>query len=664
MKIDSRSYTCAIGACAAFGLAVGAASAQDCGAGTVSEMEFCGEDTNGGCNAQPAAFQDIDCGDSVNGTAWADMESRDTDWYRVALPDPDGDGQATLRATLSSEFPGVVFIIAGIDDCNSTIVASGFSDPGCAGGDAVAACLPPGNYTVFVSVGNPDGSAIFEGYPCIAGENDYLVTVECIQAGEPNSECIVLDPACIDAAGGCDQANGTPGCDDPVCCTEVCNFDPFCCNTEWDETCVEAAVAICGIFVYECNSGAGAPANDCCTDPMMVMAGDTVMFDTTMAATDGPEAECGSTGGDTQVHNDVWYIIQAPGDGRLTASVCGAADFDTKIAAYNAGDGSLECSQLIGAFIGCNEDCTAEDTASELSLDVAANTFYLIRLGGFNTESGTGVISFDFKQVLWDTGPNRALVFNGALTNLGWSSGSPAAGQPQRWTAQAFTLPALPEGAGTWNICQLNPNGFEPAGVLNETLEYIVWARTGTDQPVDGDQIVSGSVPLPFAVEDPDGDAGNLWRYPMSVDFDLPPGDYWLTVYGANTTGGASNWAWFANPDNGINVLDGGGAPFMWRSEMFPDPGFQMYTTPLVEQAEGLDPNDVYNASFEVLGNPVEGAPCPADLDGSGDVGPADLAILLAAWDSDPGGPPDFDGNGSVGPEDLAVLLAAWGDCP
>jgi hypothetical protein len=49
----------------------------------------------------------------------------------------------------------------------------------------------------------------------------------------------------------------------------------------------------------------------------------------------------------------------------------------------------------------------------------------------------------------------------------------------------------------------------------------------------------------------------------------------------------------------------------------------------------------------------------PADLDGDGAVGAADLAILLGQW----GGPGsgDLDGDGSVGAADLAVLLGAWG---
>jgi hypothetical protein len=48
------------------------------------------------------------------------------------------------------------------------------------------------------------------------------------------------------------------------------------------------------------------------------------------------------------------------------------------------------------------------------------------------------------------------------------------------------------------------------------------------------------------------------------------------------------------------------------------------------------------------------------DLDGDGQVGPTDLASLLAGWGgASPG--QDLDGSGSVGVEDLTVLLAAWG---
>ncbi len=54
---------------------------------------------------------------------------------------------------------------------------------------------------------------------------------------------------------------------------------------------------------------------------------------------------------------------------------------------------------------------------------------------------------------------------------------------------------------------------------------------------------------------------------------------------------------------------------------------------------------------------------CPADLDGSGAVDAADLAVLLGAWGTSGTNASDLDGSGTVGGSDLAILLGAWGAC-
>ncbi|MEC9373538.1 MAG: hypothetical protein VYC34_06830 [Planctomycetota bacterium] len=54
--------------------------------------------------------------------------------------------------------------------------------------------------------------------------------------------------------------------------------------------------------------------------------------------------------------------------------------------------------------------------------------------------------------------------------------------------------------------------------------------------------------------------------------------------------------------------------------------------------------------------------PCPADLDGDGSVGPADLGALLGGWGMS--GPADLDGDGAVGSADLGAMLGSWGPCP
>ncbi|MBT8483979.1 MAG: VCBS repeat-containing protein [Phycisphaerae bacterium] len=59
------------------------------------------------------------------------------------------------------------------------------------------------------------------------------------------------------------------------------------------------------------------------------------------------------------------------------------------------------------------------------------------------------------------------------------------------------------------------------------------------------------------------------------------------------------------------------------------------------------------------------GAPCVADVDGSGDVGFADLLIVIASWGPCPAGcPGDLDGSKEVDFIDLLTVLAAWGPCP
>ena len=45
--------------------------------------------------------------------------------------------------------------------------------------------------------------------------------------------------------GDCFVSNGTPGCDDEACCQAVCEMDVYCCLVEWDQTCADAASILC-----------------------------------------------------------------------------------------------------------------------------------------------------------------------------------------------------------------------------------------------------------------------------------------------------------------------------------------------------------------------------------------------------------------------------------
>lgn len=66
------------------------------------------------------------------------------------------------------------------------------------------------------------------------------------------------DQACVDAeeelcddfncpsAGACDQFHASVGCEDETCCGFLCEFDPFCCYSIWDETCARESPMYCG----------------------------------------------------------------------------------------------------------------------------------------------------------------------------------------------------------------------------------------------------------------------------------------------------------------------------------------------------------------------------------------------------------------------------------
>ncbi|MHC5007217.1 MAG: hypothetical protein ACYTGF_07670 [Planctomycetota bacterium] len=145
----------------------------DCPPEALDEGEPCGEDTNGGCDSTSPVFTDATCGDTFCGTMWAGAGTRDTDWYLVDHPG------GSLIGFLASDFPGVCFIVDGIDTCSPVVVGDIGCGDHCSNIAVASADLSPGNYVVFVSLGTCSGGGIFEGFPCGSGFNDYLLEIAC-----------------------------------------------------------------------------------------------------------------------------------------------------------------------------------------------------------------------------------------------------------------------------------------------------------------------------------------------------------------------------------------------------------------------------------------------------------------------------------------------------
>ncbi|MCA9291352.1 MAG: hypothetical protein KDA25_09495 [Phycisphaerales bacterium] len=404
-----------------------------CDGSELAEGEACGADTNGGCNSTPVAFVEAACGDTYCGTAWADAGTRDTDWYRVTLTNG-----GTLSGTLQSEFDGVVFIVDGIAACAPVVIGETGASVNCTPGTA-SAVVGPGQYVVFVATN------AFEGYPCDSGNNDYRLAISCdkdpgdacnpnagpcdVPNGTPGCDDIACcelicsqDPFCCDTewdqicanaaleqcveptvcgpgAGPCDVPNGTPGCDDVDCCELICFADPFCCETEWDQICADAAIAQCG--------GPVGPINDDCADRIAIFDGGTP-YSTIDATTDGNvHAACQFDG---QTYHDVWYNYTATCNGPLTISTCNAADYDTDLAVYATCD-AADCPPGDADLIACNDDFSGcSGFTSEVTIDAVCGACYKIRVGGWNDgDQGTGTLTITCNG---DCGPKCPCVWD------------------------------------------------------------------------------------------------------------------------------------------------------------------------------------------------------------------------------------------------------------
>lgn len=179
----------------------------------------------------------------------------------------------------------------------------------------------------------------------------------------------------------------------------------------------------------------GQLLNDNCADAIAIGEVVDYEFSTINATTDGPyhiDSPCpsGSEEGQDSIFNDIWYLYTASFSGDAEWSMCGTADFDTKIGAYNAG---AICPLLDEDLLNCNEDGTnCANSSSTLVFPVLEGETYMLRLGGYGMTSpglegsGTFTISqFDngipndncANALPVQLGSNQSFNTSGALTD-------------------------------------------------------------------------------------------------------------------------------------------------------------------------------------------------------------------------------------------------------
>jgi hypothetical protein len=240
-----------------------------------------------------------------------------------------------------------------------------------------------------------------------------------------------------------------------------------------------------------------------------------------------------------------------------------------------------------------------------------------------------GVVQADTSlSLLYTSGGPQAVVHNGNNTLLGFPTGG------QTWFAMAFKL------AEESTIELLTAYWFAIEGAEAEVVRYIIWRRTGLNRPVDGDQVAMGTAgPFTFSGNGPNG---YFRRY--DVNLPLPAGDYWLTLY---ADGGVppNTLAWLTGGDKADVSLERDG---MWRSRMFPNPGFENFRPPEVECGPYMtDCEDRWNLCFALWGTTSGAGGCLelGDCNQDGRVDLRDLAMLLGCFNA--GTCCDTDGDGT-----------------
>jgi hypothetical protein len=139
-----------------------------------------------------------------------------------------------------------------------------------------------------------------------------------------------------------------------------------------------------GLAIAGTRTWADPPPNDDCINAIAIVEDDPpVPFSTVDATTDGSTLGCP----DGNTKQDIWFRYQALTVKHVTVSLCDS-DYDTHLAVYEG----VSCPPTV--LLDCNDD-TQECfpvTRSEVVFISQAGAEYLIRVGGFGGNEGTGTL--------------------------------------------------------------------------------------------------------------------------------------------------------------------------------------------------------------------------------------------------------------------------------
>ena len=506
------------------------------------------------------------------------------------------------------------------------------------------------SYLRAIDCGNSGWDDLAEiGFP----DSHMIQSVSASVGGVVTVDCPEIPETCGKGAGPCGEPNGTPGCEDELCCAAVCEIDPLCCipGFEWTPGCVDIAIN---------TVGCAAPVNDLCADAIPLEVPSLTLGTTAGANIDSTFSSCGTA----ITSPGVWYSVMGTG-ATITATTC--TDFfgyDTKISVY--------CGSCDESFCvtGNDDDCAdgASDLLSTVSWCSRPGEEYLILVHGFGGESG------EFDLDVFDDGvacePDFACAPLGACcltADCFITTAEDCAAQGGDYQGDLTEC-----GAGDPLIFEASPNidlpDADPVGVSHtiNVADSIIIGDLDVGLTIThtwvGDLCVSleHNGVVVNVIQRPGADNG-IEPCHSEGPFGCSSDNYVGIVLDDVGAGGPIEDACTANltsppnyvPNEALNAFNGMDSSGDW--------------TITVSDNATLDTGTFDSWSLAIKGPGGCAEPCPADIDGSGDVGVKDLLFLLGAWGDCPAKgdcPADFDDSGDVGVKDLLFLLGAWGDCP
>jgi len=545
----------------------------------------------------------------------------------------------------------------------------------------------------------------------------YVIAIGGFAAANVGTGTVIIEVplACGDPAAGecCTAQTGTAACNDEACCTSVCAADSFCCNTEWDQLCADAAAFLCSAC------GAGS----CKLDVATVTEAEACGEDLNGGCNGGGAAEFAIVGdtiggtfwADANVRDTDWYVLELAEATEVTVTIksnmpCFTAFVD------------LACSGIIGTPSTGN--CGGSTTYC-----FAPGTYYIVALpsvfAGFpcGFEFGNDYTIAITSIACDDPSPPNDLCAEATVANLGANPFNNAAagtdvstptcgfnGAPflkDVWftftpaTSDNYTLEtctgagAFDTGIEVYDACPENGGVLlgcndDGTGCPNFSSNLSIALTGGVTYTirVGGWQGATGATDLNISAG---GGGGGVANDTCETASDLAVGSTPFSTVGATgltpacTKFGSSNvyndiWYSYTADGNGDCTISLCGASYDSKIAVFD--GCSGALLACNDDFCALQSELTFAATCDTTYKVCVGAwgvggfgsgnivltqagkcsvPCPADFDGDGFVSAADLSALLGNWGNS--GTGDIDGDGFVNAADLSALLATWGPC-